>query len=244
MGTVKLEAKPISKKSAPDYVVEQIKNGLMERTIKPGDRLPSETELVDLYGVSRGSVRQAMKSLEMMGVISIRPGDGSYVNDKLTADSLNPLAFSMLLLEPSGSEFAKARLMLELNIMRLVLDNPDALGRVIPELEANIVRQRELITANGSIEDMVENDKRFHMMLAEAGCNQIMQTIYSFVIESFSSMMVYTTRMQKKNLISENTSDHHASILAALKTGDYAKVEEAVKQTMEGWGLLLQHTEE
>ena len=86
---------------------------------------------------------------------------------------------------------------------------------------------------------MVENDKHFHMLLAEACGNRIMQAIYGYVIDSFSAMMVYTTKMQNRDLISENTADHHTSILKALKTGNYEKVEQAVRQTMEGWGSLL-----
>ncbi len=243
MNKAKLTARPIGKQSAPDYVVEQIKTGLIERSIRPGDRLPSEPELAELYGVSRGSIRQAMKSLEMLGVISIRPGDGSYVNDSISANNLNPLAFAMLAVEPSGSEFSNARLILELSIMKLVLDNPEALEAAMPRLEANVDMQSAMIKHGASIEDMVENDKHFHMLLAEACGNRIMQAIYGYVIDSFSAMMVYTTKMQNRDLISENTADHHTSILKALKTGNYEKVEQAVRQTMEGWGSLLEAIE-
>ena len=58
-----LAAKHQQRKSAPDHVIEEIKQALIDRRLKPGDRLPSEPELVELYGVSIGSVRQAMKSL-------------------------------------------------------------------------------------------------------------------------------------------------------------------------------------
>ncbi len=243
MNKVKLAARPIGRQSAPDYVVEQIKTGLIERSIRPGDRLPSEPELAELYGVSRGSIRQAMKSLEMLGVISIRPGDGSYVNDSMSANSLNPLAFAMLTVEPSGSEFSDARLILELSIMRLALDNQEALEAAMPKLEANVELQSAMIKHGASIEEMVENDKRFHMMLAEVCGNRIMQTIYGYVIDSFSAMMVYTTKMQNRSMISENTVDHHTNIIKALKTGDYGRVEQAVRQTMEGWGALLEAVE-
>ena len=76
MDKVSLQAKPQIRLSAPDYVIEQIKQALAEGRLKPGDRLPAETELEVLFGVSRGSIRQAMKSLEMLGVVTIRPGDG------------------------------------------------------------------------------------------------------------------------------------------------------------------------
>ena len=71
--------RPHANKSAPNYVIDQIRQSLLEKRILPGDRLPPESELVELFGVSRGSVRQAMKSLETLGVITIRPGDGTSV---------------------------------------------------------------------------------------------------------------------------------------------------------------------
>ena len=67
MEKVVLQPRPQARLSAPDYVIEQIKQALVSESLKPGDRLPSESELEALYGVSRGSIRQAMKSLEMLG---------------------------------------------------------------------------------------------------------------------------------------------------------------------------------
>ena len=61
--------------SAPNFIIDQIRSELFRGTLKPGDKLPSEMELAELYGASRGSVRQAMKALEILGVVDIRPGD-------------------------------------------------------------------------------------------------------------------------------------------------------------------------
>ena len=244
MDDTKLIARPIKKKLAPDYVIEQIKESLIEKKLKPGDKLPSETELIEIYGVSRGSVRQAMKSLEMLGVITIRPGDGTYVNSCITSNNLNPLAFSMLLLSPTSIEFSNARLMLELNIMKLVLENKNELESIMPKLEDNIKIQDQLIKSGASIERMVENDKHFHMMLSGVCNNKIMQSIYDFVIDGFSSLMLYTTKMQNRNnIVCENTVDHHRLILNSLKSGEYKNVENAVKQSMDGWGRLIKETE-
>lgn len=243
MKEAKLTAKPKQRRSAPDYVIDQIKNGLIERRIKPGDKLPSETELEELYGVSRGSVRQAMKSLEMLGVISIRPGDGSYVNDGISKNSLNPLAFSLLLIAPSAGEFSNARLLLELNILNLVLDNQSAMEDVVAKLTDNIERQRELISIDADISEMVENDKNFHRILSAACNNQIMQTIYDYVLDSFSTKMALTTSIQSKSSVCATTVDHHTEILNALKSKEPEKVKEAVERSMNGWGALIEDQE-
>ena len=180
----------------------------------------------------------------MLGVITIRPGDGTYVNSCITSNNLNPLAFSMLLLSPTSIEFSNARLMLELNIMKLVLENKNELESIMPKLEDNIKIQDQLIKSGASIERMVENDKHFHMMLSGVCNNKIMQSIYDFVIDGFSSLMLYTTKMQNRNnIVCENTVDHHRLILNSLKSGEYKNVENAVKQSMDGWGRLINETE-
>ena len=89
MNTHSWSPKPRTNISAPNYVIEEIRDALLNRSMKPGDRLPSELELAALYGVSRGSVRQAMKALEILGIVSIRPGDGTYVNTSISEKSLS-----------------------------------------------------------------------------------------------------------------------------------------------------------
>ena len=86
--------KPQPHTLAPNHVIEQIQSALLEQRLKPGDRLPPEMELASLFSVSRGSVRQAMKALETLGVLTIRPGDGTYVNTSLSEKSFNPLVFA------------------------------------------------------------------------------------------------------------------------------------------------------
>lgn len=67
------------RESAVDLVVNSIKQLLMERTLKPGDKLPSELEISEELRVSRGSVREAMKILSAFGLVDIRVGNGTYV---------------------------------------------------------------------------------------------------------------------------------------------------------------------
>ena len=67
------------RESAVDLVVNSMKQLLMERTLKPGDKLPSELEISEELCVSRGSVREAMKILSAFGLVDIRVGNGTYV---------------------------------------------------------------------------------------------------------------------------------------------------------------------
>ena len=64
-------------------IVEQLVENIQSGTLKPGDKLPSERQLIQMLGVGRSSVREALQGLVMMGLVEVRPGHGSYVNDNL-----------------------------------------------------------------------------------------------------------------------------------------------------------------
>ena len=75
--------KPIKNINIPNKIMEQIKTNIINKELRPGDRLPSEREIAEKTGASRASVREALRSLEMIGVIKTIWGDGSYVNDNI-----------------------------------------------------------------------------------------------------------------------------------------------------------------
>src|ERR1700678_2511342 len=68
--------KPLAKRTLPQEIVAAIANLIMTRAWKPGDRIPSEKELTSRFGVGRSSLREAIQSLVILGVIDARPGDG------------------------------------------------------------------------------------------------------------------------------------------------------------------------
>jgi len=77
-------------------IVKQIKRLLLNGTLKPGNRLPTEAELSEVLGVSRTPVREAVKILESIGVIEIKRGEGMFITKKPSNFSLNPLIFSLI----------------------------------------------------------------------------------------------------------------------------------------------------
>ena len=220
--------------SAPDFVISQIKQGLIEQKLKPGERLPSETELVELMGVSRGSVRQAMKALETLGVVSIRPGDGTYINDSVSGKSLNMLIFALLLARPSLKDIIDFRYALERDIIELIFVNESRIDDLLIELEKNIEKQQSLLDEGASIEALVENDQHFHFLLSQNCGNTLIQIIYNFVMEYYGQFMFKTTTRQ--NFLGENhTVRDHRQLVEAMKTHDFSKVKLALKYTVNTW---------
>lgn len=233
-----LQAKPQVRLSAPDYVIEQIKQALAEERLKPGDRLPAETELEVLFGVSRGSIRQAMKSLEMLGVVSIRPGDGTYVNDEISQNSFNPLIFALLLSRPSTHMISEARYAMERDILELILNDEERVQAVVPLMKENLAHHQALLDAHASAEELVENDLAFHRILSDACGNLVIKLVYEYVLEAFRSIIVTTTSAQLDSETSFTIRDH-TGILNAIEQQDYAAGKEAVKNTAKSWLDLM-----
>jgi len=71
--------RPIKTRKIYEEIVEQLKDMLSRGELRPGDRLPSEREMAESLGVSRASVREALTALEAIGILDIRPGEGTYV---------------------------------------------------------------------------------------------------------------------------------------------------------------------
>lgn len=231
--------RPQANKSAPNYVIEQIRTALLERELNPGDRMPSEMELVSSFGVSRGSVRQAMKALETMGVLTIRPGDGTYVNTSVSADSFNPLMFALLISRASAKTFADARYALERDIYELVLANEENLAALIPKLEENIRVHAHLIESGADPKALAHNDKAFHMLISESCGNLLLQIVYGYVMDAFESSIVDTTAIQNDTNEKVTVRDH-TMILDALKAKSYPEVKKAAKASATSWYNLLQ----
>lgn len=79
VGKIELNFKPIRTRKKYEEIVVQIKQHIEEGYLKPGDKLPSERELEGSFGVSRASIREAFCALEMLGIVEVRSGEGSYV---------------------------------------------------------------------------------------------------------------------------------------------------------------------
>lgn len=228
--------RPQANLSAPDYVMEQIRDALLQGQLKPGDRLPSELELAEQCGVSRGSVRQAMKSLETLGILTIRPGDGTYINTSMSERCFNPLAFTLLISNPSIKEMADARYALERDIFELILADDTLAEAIIPELDDNIRIHKTLLAQKVSTKDLVENDLRFHRLLSRGCGNIVLQVVYDYIMDFFRYYLVRTTSRQAER---DLTTDAHERIVEALRTRSYSMAKQAAWDTVQIWYRLM-----
>src|ERR671926_1168235 len=136
---------PVKRSRIYEHIVDQIHALIREGRWEPGDQIPPERELAERFRVSRTSVREALRALEMQGIIESRQGGGTFVRSADTEALVPPLAAAILRGQRELAEVLEVRELIEPAIAAL------AAARATPEhtaeLESLLERQRECIAA-------------------------------------------------------------------------------------------------
>ena len=207
-----LGVRQVRKTKVYHEIVDQIRGLIAAGRIKPGDRLPPERELAELFKASRNSVRDAIRVLEQMGLIESRQGDGTYVRSVSAEELAEPLALMLLqsrtqmrelwevrrVLEPALAEFAAARITDE----------------ELDELDAILEQQRRKVEA-GFI--ALEEDVAFHNGIAEAARNTVM-------LRALDTLVDLLRQSRERSLQQHDRPAYslagHRRIVAALRRHD------------------------
>src|ERR1700684_3575881 len=174
--------RPIRTRRAFEEICERIREQLALGVLKPGDKLPAERELAQQLGVSRNVLREALRSLEMAGILKLRKGvkGGAFIREGDTG-RMNEVMRDMLSLGTiSVRELSEARINVIDLVVRLACVN--ARQRDFEALEANIERT-ELATSEGRMLDRVECSREFYKLLAMASRNKVIAMIVDSVTE-------------------------------------------------------------
>jgi GntR family transcriptional regulator, transcriptional repressor for pyruvate dehydrogenase complex len=177
-----LKFRPIHTRRAFEEICQRIREQLALGVLKPGDKLPPERDLAQQLGVSRNVLREALRSLEMAGVLRLQKGvkGGAFIQQGDTS-RMNDVMQDMLSLGTiSVRELSEARIhVLEL-VVRLACAN--ARHADFQALEANVERT-ELATREGRLLDRVECSREFYKLLAAATGNKVIAMIVDSVTE-------------------------------------------------------------
>ncbi len=113
----------LPKGSLSQIIINRITDALISGELKPGDKIPTETEFSENLGVGRNAVREAIKVLEAFGVLEIRRAKGTYVVEDYNDQLLNPLIYGLILSERSMDELLDVKIALSNSVTYLVLRN-------------------------------------------------------------------------------------------------------------------------
>ncbi|MFD7025734.1 FadR/GntR family transcriptional regulator [Promicromonospora sukumoe] len=204
--------------SRTDEVVDGIRRMILDGTLRPGDRLPVEKDLADALQVSRGSLREGVRALSILGVLHTRQGDGTYVTSLDAARLLSPMAL-VLDLQDDGAlpAFHSVRRVLETEAAGLAATRmtDDALA------EARAVLDQVSEVLDGAEVDhdrFIEVDIAFHRVIAAHSGNPVLEAL----IESFAGRTVRARlwRVLHAEGIEARTHGEHEAIWRALAARD------------------------
>lgn len=159
----------IDRSNYPQQIAARIRGLILERRLASGDRLPTEREMAQLFGVSRSSIREAIKLLSAVGLLDSRTGAGIHVSANLGQSVLQPLSLAIFLSEGVQRDLVEARQVLEPGLAALAAQHASEAQK---EEMLRTVNQME--AALGHPEEVALADLEFHLIVAKATGNQLL----------------------------------------------------------------------
>ncbi len=216
-----------------DLMVEEIKRWIVAEGKKPGDRLPQERDLITIFGVSKGTVRESLKSLEVQGLIRVQtgPNGGAYISDvpyEVTAALLGNYFFFA---EVGAKEIYAVRKLIEPDLAYYALSHltPEAIAR----LEETIVICSEAPKDQDQLKRQRVAELEFHNILADACPNVMLSFMCKFINHFLAEMLTYKGMyVGDQDHIRHENLDAHRRIMTAIRGKDAEGLRQAMKEHM------------
>lgn len=219
---------PVKNTKVYELVIDQIKSMIVNGTLKRGDKLPPERELVEQLQVSRASIREAIRALQIIGLIECRQGEGNFIKDNFENSLFEPLSIMYLLGESKPLEILEVRRIIEIETAALA---------------AKKITDTQLIELKGMIEEFRNNDdenenakidRELHYKIAIASGNFLIVSILAAVsslIDAFIKDARSKILTGEKNKIA--LAELHEDIYKALSEHDPSEAAYAMRKHFE-----------
>ena len=205
-------------------VSEQIRDLIKTEKIKPGEQLPSESELARLIGVSRPTVREAVKSLVSLNIVEIQRGRGTFVTQRPGLHS-DPLGLEFVPEKNIHTYLIEFRQMIEPQVARLAAERADK--RDVDALEQCLERMKEGLKLH---EVHLANELDFHRTIAESARNPVVVRIVPMVLEAIRRTYHDAPRTSQDH---GAAYEEHIAVLDAIRRGDPDTAERAMHRHLE-----------
>lgn len=221
---IPMDLKPIRTKKIYVEIVEQIKELFATGKLGPGDKLLSERELAERLQVSRASVREALSALEAMGLLEIRPGEGTFIRQTNVDSIIEPLALLLLVEKDQIRELYEVRKIMEveaagLAALRAQPEEVERMGSIVTQMEWDLHR--------GDLGELADLD--FHMTIAEMADNSILLRLMNTISDTMRQLL----KTARTSLYAEPENARillvqHREVLKAIETHNYEKAKKAM----------------
>lgn len=207
--------KPIQKQTVVAQVMERVKELIASGSYQPGDRLPTEQELAELFHVGRSSIREALKVFHHLGVVESKAGKGTFIRERANI-SLEAVTWALILGDDDQSDVYELSEAIKLISFRRLSENlekkvPGAVEAV--EKLHRVIDEMDAIAETGDPDRMIKADFLFHEYIIRAGGNKLFLDMYH-TLQAFMSNESKPT--DKTNNALKQVVEDHARMLEAL----------------------------
>lgn len=222
----------IRQSSVVDQIIDHFKHALINGELKTGQRLPSENELCKQFGVGRSAIREAMKILKALGVVTIQQGAGTTIVHEPSPVMLNPLVFAIMLEADVSGKLVELRRMIAIGYCELASHHAtgadwERIEAAADALEAFAARDER------DPETLARLDLAFHGAILAASHNALVIRIGHAVEELYFASIRNTYRYMEGN--PTRAIKFHRAIMAAIRVGDLVQIQAAVDDSLECW---------
>lgn len=222
------ESNRIKKEGVADKVVRRILDLVKSGNLKAGDRLPAERELIDIFGVSRPTLREALRSLSTLGVVEMRHGGGAFVTDLHARSLLAPLDFYVALSPDNVRQAFECRRLIEIEIARKCAET--ASEKEIEEFEAMLTAQEKVVDDPIGFRIL---DADFHEKLSQIAGNPIMERL---ALGFYNMGLDERRKATASPIVTRQSVQDHTDIVAGIR-------KRSVEQTAAAMERHLSHIE-
>jgi GntR family transcriptional regulator, transcriptional repressor for pyruvate dehydrogenase complex len=225
MGTAtKTEFEVVRRNRVYEEVAKQIERLILKK-LQPGDKLPSERDLAEMLRVSRGSIRDAIRSLELLGLVEARQGTGTIVRETSSNSLANPFANALKRRKELVSELIDFRKMLEPPLAARAATHASA--EELLEME-DILRRQEERQRQGDA--AVAEDAEFHYSVALASDNSVVLKVIDILMDVLRDTRARSLQVEGRP---QKSLSGHRRILAAIKRHDAEAAKAAMRRHLE-----------
>lgn len=223
--------KKIKNKSVVQTVVDSLTKVIIAGDLKPGDKIPTEMELAEGFGVGRNSIREAIKILVYYGILEIRRAEGTFVCNGFNKVMIDPMVYGVILHQSDDyRNLMELREMMEVGVMRLAIAkyNEEDLQKLHSKL---LILKKEIEKGPENVDNAFIADNVFHDTVSEMGHNPIVDRISNVVRE-----MTYKMRYNSvKNMIVSGRGEElykaHETIYEKILNRDLSNLNEDIQRT-------------
>ncbi|MTJ05196.1 MAG: FadR family transcriptional regulator [Sediminimonas qiaohouensis] len=234
------QTKAETRLSRPVQIAEAIKDWVVDQGLQAGDRLPGEADLIERFGMSKGTIREAMRILEAQGLIKTRtgPGGGSFVHEVSRQRAKALLGNFFYFKNLTVGDIYQLRLALEPELSASLAGK---LGEdILQELEANIAVYSESAKTLEEEREQHVASLRFHAILAEQSDNPLLSFVIDFMVNLLTDLTVYRRLYSPPNAVLwQEGRDHQQRLVSALRTGNADEARAIMTDHMKtAWTLM------